>query len=114
MTAPILPLRGLTRAVLPKLLSVGAAIALSGCGNDPSESAVQNAYFRWNLNLQSKFHRVSDSERDDLREQSKQFYVNECKKISDTYYICDIKGERLLWQLQRFDGDWQISGFQHR
>lgn len=87
MTSPILPLRGAARSVLPKLLSVGAAIMLFGCGNGLSESAVQNAYFRWSLNFQSKFNRVSDSERDTLRDQSKQFRVNECKKWTDRPFV---------------------------
>ena len=102
------------RHALAVCICAGVAMLLSACGGGLSERTVQNAYFQWNVNLQSKFNRLSDSERDNLREQSREMRVKECKKYSDSYYICEMKGERLLWQLQKFDGDWQITGFIRR
>jgi hypothetical protein len=107
-------IRRLKRAVA-LAASLAAVSALTGCGNgNPSDRDVQNAGYEWNVAFESKFRQLSDDDKDDIKKQSRDRKVLGCQELGHGYFRCDVEGEQNLWDLQKFDGEWKITGYADR
>ena len=85
-----------------------------------SDDDVREAYAEWLIGLDGRVANQfgnappSDGDKDAAKARANEIKIRGCKDFGRGFYMCDVEGEETLWDLQRYDGRWKITGFESR